>query len=465
MADSLVVSDGHFVTVEHAMLDDSAWRLRQAESELSACLRTLASIDRRVGMADLTLVDAPLSSLTAERAMDDAERSLRHACDRVTALVASLGVASQAYGLAERGAEAFARQLSSVIAFGIGRALPLMLPFLMPVVAGVAGVGLAIALSPRRDEAMAALSEWMLRNSAVVSDPTFVSILRMVVSGIDDVGLGAVGAQPQLAQLLGEEGLGIVGLATAARVVFGLANGAGALQESSVSVNRVGAERATEAPRGWHDRAARIPEGEVPIRIDRYSAPGEADRFEVYVAGTQDFSPVAGSDPFDMTSNIAGVAGLDSGSERAVRQAMQQAGIGPDNPVVLSGHSQGGLVAASIAASGEYNVTGLFTLGAPVADIDVPNEVAWIAVEHDDDMVAALGGNWRSNDAVVVHRRVYDGEPELDLFAPAHRRDKYVDTATLIDGSTDRRLTAISSHLDFAEGTTGTKTFYDATRS
>ncbi|CAN5279314.1 hypothetical protein BH09ACT3_BH09ACT3_11590 [soil metagenome] len=465
MADTLVISDGHTVMVEHAMLADSASRLRQAESELIACLRTLASIDRRVGMADLRSLDAPISAAVAERAMDDAERSLRLARDRVTALIASLGVASQAYRHAESGAEAFARQLSSLIAFGIGRALPLMLPFAAPVMAGAVGVGLAVALSPRREEVALALSEWMLRNSAVVSDPVFVSTLRIVMSAIDDIGLGAIGAQPGLAALLGEEGLGIVGLATAARVVFGIANGAGALQESRVSVNRVGAERTTEPPRGWQDRAARIPDGEVPIRIDRYPMASGPDRFEVYVAGTQDFSPVSGSDPFDLTSNVAGVAGLDSGAERAVRQAMRQAGIGPENPVVLSGHSQGGLVVASIAASGEYEVAGLFTLGAPVAGIDVPDGVPWIAVEHDDDMVAALGGNWRSDDAIVVHRRVYDAEPDVEPFAPAHRRDNYVDTAALIDGSTDRRLVKVTARLALSPETTGSKSFYDATRS
>ena len=446
--------------METSALGEAALRLRTVSSELHAGLRDLACVDRLIGPALLT-ADGSTGLLAAELAMDDAERSLRAASDRTGALLGALSAAERTYSLAERAAHGLWQEVSAFLAYGVGRALPLMLPFLAPI---AVGVGAGILLSPAREALAAAFSRWAMENSTVVSDPAFVIALRTVVGAVDDFGAGLIGAPPELQRLAGDEGLGLVGLATAARVVLGIANRAGALEETRVSVEPVGAERPTEPPSGWRDRAARIPQGEVPIRIDRYTLPGEPDRFEVYIAGTQDFSPVAGDDPFDMTSNLSGVAGLDSGSERAVRQAMEQAGIGPGDPVVLSGHSQGGLVAASIAASGDYSVSALFTLGAPAAEVPVPAEVQWIAVEHDDDLVPALGGNWRGDDAVIVRRRVFDGEPDREPFAPAHRRDRYVETARLLDGSADPRVTAIAEAVDPGSGARGTSRLYDARR-
>jgi hypothetical protein len=464
VSDLLIIGGGGTARVETSAMSEAAARLRHAESELEACIRSLASIDRMIGSSLLRAADAPLSSIAAERAMADAARSLRAATERTGAVIWALGAAGEAYGVVEQRAQSFAVDITALVAYGIGRAFPLLLPYLGPVAAVAIGIGVAIAISPGRDQFLGAFSEWAVKNSAVVSDPAFVAVLRLVVASIDDFGLGLVGAPPEMQRLAGDEGLGLVGLATAARVVFGLGNRLGGFTESAVVTTRVGSERVVEPPSGWRDRAERIPEGKVPIRIDRFSVPGEPDRFEVYIAGTQDFSPVSTEEPFDMTSNISGVAGLDSGAERAVRQAMEQAGIGAENPVVLSGHSQGGLVAATIAASGDYRVDALFTLGSPVAGVPVPGDVAWVAVEHDDDLVPATGGVWRSDDAVIVNRRVYDGEPDDEVFAPAHRRDKYVDTAGLLDGSTDRRIDEIAKRIEIT-GAVGSSSRYDAKRS
>ena len=60
-------------------------------------------------------------------------------------------------------------------------------------------------------------------------------------------------------------------------------------------------------------------------------------------------------EPWDLTSNVTGVAGLDAGSLRATELAMHDAGIRPDDEVQFVGFSQGGLVAARLAASGEWN--------------------------------------------------------------------------------------------------------------
>lgn len=43
----------------------------------------------------------------------------------------------------------------------------------------------------------------------------------------------------------------------------------------------------------------------------------------------------------------------------AIDAAMHQAGVGPDDPVLMSGHSQGGIASANFAAQGDrrgYNI-------------------------------------------------------------------------------------------------------------
>ena len=81
-----------------------------------------------------------------------------------------------------------------------------------------------------------------------------------------------------------------------------------------------------------------------------------------------------------------------AGSYRAVVQAMREAGIRPGEPVIEVGHSQGGLIAAQVAASGEFNSVATVTFGAPSGEVPVPDGVDTVAVEHSDDIVPGMGG-------------------------------------------------------------------------
>ena len=51
---------------------------------------------------------------------------------------------------------------------------------------------------------------------------------------------------------------------------------------------------------------------------------------------------------------------------------MALAGITAGSAVVFTGYSQGGLIAARLAASGDYHTTGLYTLGGPAGQVPVP---------------------------------------------------------------------------------------------
>lgn len=74
-----------------------------------------------------------------------------------------------------------------------------------------------------------------------------------------------------------------------------------------------------------------------------------------------------------------------------VQEAMDLAGVGPDDDVMLVGHSQGGLAAAVVAAS-DLRVKRLLTAGAPVAGHRLPPRVRALHVEVPGEVVSALDG-------------------------------------------------------------------------
>ena len=247
----------------------------------------------------------------------------------------------------------------------------------------------------------------------------------------------------------------VMGVSTSAASVLFAARQAGTMNETAVTVAPVGRSRSVSAPDGVRGLAERIPhaqEGEPQVRIERYGS-ADAPQWIVYIGGTIDWSPESTSEPWDLTSNIVAVAEQQSGSYRAVLEAMELAGIGPDDPVAEVGHSQGGLVAAQIAASEKFNTVAVLTFGAPAGQVAVPAAVPMLAVAHTDDLVPALGGTARDSTAqgnahLLVRREVYADTPiPDDVPLPAHRMTTYADTAALIDESNEPRIVAFTAGI------------------
>lgn len=78
--------------------------------------------------------------------------------------------------------------------------------------------------------------------------------------------------------------------------------------------------------------------------------------------------------------------------ERAVTQAMQDAGVPPGSDVVWSGFSQGGIMAGNLASDGSlpYNTVGVVTNGAPIDGFGIPERVPVLQVQHQSDPVPRL---------------------------------------------------------------------------
>ncbi|AYF97794.1 hypothetical protein [Protaetiibacter intestinalis] len=380
------------------------------------------------------------------QAVEGCERSSAELADDIRRLRAGILAAELGYTAAERAATTLQDTLSDWVAGIAGRGLWAALPAL------ALGGFAAWKLAPGSDrQKTALLQRWIIAHPELVTSPEFCTLVRRFVTGTDDAVLGALGVPEPLTLLLGEHGLGLLGVDTSAAAVIALGgmSGTRVMHETPVRVERVSERTGGAPPANATERLDRVP-GDEQVRIERYSAPGQPDRYVVYVAPTQTFSPVADGEPWDLTSNIAGVAGLPAGSIRATEQAMADAGISSEAEVMLVGFSQGGLVADALAASGDWNTVALETYGDPGAGIELPEGIRGMAVHHTDDFVVATGGPQVPTDRLIVERQAYpDGSTmPTDRAVPAHQRDAYVETAERIDRSRSPQLRAELDAVD-----------------
>ena len=466
MADELTISGGGSTAVATADLFEQARQFSAMIEEIDECIAQLSTIDRAITLGELRSANARYRAFTAERRIDEAILALRLAGLTARSLAASLGTSAEGYGLVERSLQQLNQVLAAKFAYALGFVFPGLTFLFAPALASIALSGAtAYALMP--GERKADLHRWLADQNEVLTNPRLVTLVRLGVMSADDFASGLAKLSPQLAGLLGDEGLGLLGLTSTAGVLIGAAGPMGALAETPVRVNRVSTRHDQPVANSFRERTARIPQGDAQIRIDRYHTDGESDRFEVYLGGTKDLALVAAGEPWDMTSNVNALAMGDAGSYRAVEEAMRLAGITADSPVQFAGHSQGGLVAAALAGSGDYNTQGLFTVGGVVSQNLVPDGVPWLAIEHTDDLVPALGGNRSAPDAVLVRREVFAGETvPSDVLLPAHELSRYRQTAALVDGSDDGRTGGVLAKLNRLGSTAGavTTTRYLATR-
>ena len=346
---------------------------------------------------------------------------------------------------------------------------PVFLPAVVSAVGGsAAGLALSNAVDPSGTRhGRAAVGTWLTSNRGLLSNPRFIEFVRYSVMSADDFGAGTARLPPAAVRLLGDDGFGLLGLDTSAATVASVAGLAGALRETPVVVKPTSTAIVSPAT-GFADRADRVPESDARVRIDRYIRTGEPDRFELYLGGTADFSPTATVEPWDLTSNVSAIAGADAGAYRAVVDALASAGVQRDSELVVTGYSQGGLIGSQIAASGDYDVRGLYTLGAPAAQVLVPSNLPWVALEHTDDIVPAVGGTWASSDPVIVRREALVGHAvDPELIFPAHQLSTYRETAALVDGADESRLVGAAAR--FEEVSSGAvrveSTWYTASRS
>ena len=209
---------------------------------------------------------------------------------------------------------------------------------------------------------------------------------------------------------------------------------------------------------------ARIRITEVP------GTPPDPASFIVQIPSTQEWNPVAGSTPNDVTGDTHAMLAQQTALSSAVDAAMQEAGITKENPVMLQGFSLGGITAGQMAAdpSLNYTITHVVTGGAPIANFDIPSTVQVLSFEFDEDPVAKLDGNNNPDSAnwstVQAEAPIIKDETARPGIAGAHNAERYAATAAEVDASTDPSVTAWSDSADKFFGGATTTTDYGAQR-
>ena len=171
------------------------------------------------------------------------------------------------------------------------------------------------------------------------------------------------------------------------------------------------------------------------IAIEEHVTVGEdgttTRSWTVDIRGTQSFF-IGQTGPQDMTTNLQGVAGMSSDQLDAIKEAMSAAGIAPGEAVEFAGHSQGGIMAAQMAADpsvrARYNVVSVVTAGSPTATI-APGDVPVLSYENSGDIVPGLDGNGtRGDNVTTVMFRDYEATCHADDPVPcSHSAPLYVD--------------------------------------
>ena len=204
-------------------------------------------------------------------------------------------------------------------------------------------------------------------------------------------------------------------------------------------------------PRGVSDLLAGVascyPDAGVPpgsVRVEGVAAPDGHRAWVVEIPGTQEWSPRAGRNPADLTADVAALGGASTAAAATVVRALELAGARPSEPVLLAGHSLGGMLAAALAAdpafTRRFRVTHVVAAGSPLAGYPVLPGVSVLALEHDDDLVPALDGAPDPDrpDWITVRRSPRRGRSP----AAAHDSLAYAETGALVDASTDPSLRA-----------------------
>ncbi|HEX7835382.1 MAG TPA: hypothetical protein VF479_07930, partial [Pseudolysinimonas sp.] len=84
-----------------------------------------------------------------------------------------------------------------------------------------------------------------------------------------------------------------------------------------------------------------------------------------------------------------------------------------------------------------WNAAGLETYGAPAGGITLPGDLHGMAIRNSDDFVPALAGPQVDHHLLQVERRAFTPGSPIPTAepAPAHQREAYVATATVVDGA------------------------------
>jgi pimeloyl-ACP methyl ester carboxylesterase len=427
-----------------ARLDD----LEIVAEQLCGLGRDLAGVAARLVAVDAdpmllaSIARRPVTGIAAESAVLSALGG-RHGVAACAGEAAVLGATLRTAVAAYRGADAVAAAALRGLATGVGDATPSI----------VAAAVLALPIP-----ALAGVVPVVATGGQVLLD-----LLGRHPGSGDVVGAGLPGV---VSGLLGPVGRSLLGGPAAAAAdpehqrhaagVLGRVGGVSPyLRENGRVRTVVDRPRPVRAPSGVASLLARTAElypdhGGTPgsIRVEGVLAADGSRSWIVMIPGTQTWAPRPGANPFDAAADVATVGGRPTAAGSLVLQGLRSCGARPGEPVLLVGHSLGGMVATELAADPavrrELTITTVVTAGSPSGGSPVPDDVTVLSMEHDTDVVPWTDGrqNPDSPNWVTVHAPAGAPDP-----VGAHLIDRYVETGRAVDASEEATVVGARGEL------------------
>ncbi|MBM7770737.1 hypothetical protein JOD54_000941 [Actinokineospora baliensis] len=176
------------------------------------------------------------------------------------------------------------------------------------------------------------------------------------------------------------------------------------------------------------------------IDIRRVVQPDGTVAYIVDVPGTKVWNLPGGDggSANDFGTNVDAIAGNPTVLQEGIQEALRAAGVPKDAPLMLVGHSQGGIVAARsvdpLLADG-YNVTHVVTAGSPVGGITVDERVQMLSLENNGDIVPHLDA---AENPASDNRTTVKFDHQTGTIGGNHAiNGNYTDAARQLDTSTD----------------------------
>ena len=170
----------------------------------------------------------------------------------------------------------------------------------------------------------------------------------------------------------------------------------------------------------------------------------------VDIPGTKDwqFDPRSRPELNDLASNLELMAGRDNARVEALAGLLTEAGAQPGEPVMLVGHSQGGMVAMRGAQelAGRFAVTHVVTAGSPVGGMPIPPGVQVLSLEDRRDIVPHTDGRENPDSANLV--TVHFDSGGTTVLETHSMKTSYAPAAHALDESADP---SVRAWLDGAE--------------
>ena len=409
-----------------------------------------------------SLLDSPVTWAKVEYACTAFFMRTRGLSDSITKLGTQALLAAAGYETADSAARA-AQQIGSWAAgWGLGVAVRVTAPLwaVPAVIAALTAAGwivaadglvtLATGNSPEFGKKTMAAARGIFEQALANNTSAFSRVLD---SGLSGFATGLFGLPP-LPPIIDAMRAGPL---TRSLARTGEASGAFPTEPPEVRSHKATPGGSPRSLSGLYERevAAHSGRDNGRVRVDAVRGPDGKKRYIVYVPATTDWSVKGGRNTTDTATNVQTMAQRESAMRHVVRTAIKESGIGPDDEIMFVGYSQGGIVAASLAADPEFrkqaNVRQVVTVGSPIGRFDVGNTKV-LSIEQDRDVIPALDGtdnpdkrNWTT---------IIADSPPVDSPLGAHSSDAYTEVIRDLEKSRQPDVVQFSKdNRDFLGGT------------